>query len=117
MAGVALSPHQPFPAEEICRRLHERFRTRNLVITMSEDGLLLSREGAVVGRIPTAAQEVFDVSGAGDTSIASLVLALAAHGKLESAAHFANVAAGVVVGKLGTATVSPEEIRAAVNRR
>jgi rfaE bifunctional protein kinase chain/domain len=114
LAGLELSPHAPFPAAEICRRLHERYGTRNLVITLSEDGLLLSREGTVVKQIPTAAREVFDVSGAGDTSIAALVLALAAGADLETAAHFANAAAGVVVGKIGTATVTPGELVAYV---
>ena len=117
LAGVELSPHAPFPAAEICARLHARYGTRNVVITLSEDGLLLSREGRVLRQIPTAAREVFDVSGAGDTSIAGLVLALAAGADLETAAHFANAAAGVVVGKLGTATVTPAELLAHVGQR
>ncbi len=117
LAGIELSPHAPFPAKEICRRLHEKYHPRNLVITLSEDGLLLSRDGEVVRQIPTAAREVFDVSGAGDTSIAGLVLALAAGADLETAAHFANAASGVVVSKLGTATVSPAELIAYVNHR
>jgi len=117
LAGVELSPHEPFPAAEICRRIHERHQVRNLVITLSEDGMLLSRDGCVLKQIPTAAREVFDVSGAGDTSIAALALALAAGADLETAAHFANAAAGVVVGKLGTATVSPAELLAYVNRK
>ncbi len=58
------------------------------------------------------AREVFDVSGAGDTSIAALTLALAGGAMLEEAAEFANAAAGVVVGKIGTATVTPEEVLA-----
>jgi rfaE bifunctional protein kinase chain/domain len=110
LAGIELSPHTPFPAEEICRRLHERYHPKNLVITLSEDGLLLSQDGELLKQIPTAAREVFDVSGAGDTSIAAMVLALAAGADLETAAHFANAAAGVVVGKLGTASVSPKEL-------
>ena len=117
LAGIELSPHSPFPAEEICRRLHERYGTRNLVITLSEDGLLLSSEGKPLKQIPTAAREVFDVSGAGDTSIAALVLALAAGADLETAAHFANAAAGVVVSKIGTATVTPKELIAYVSHR
>ena len=72
--------------------------------------MLLAKEGKVECMIPTAAQEVFDVSGAGDTVIASLTLALAAGQAFQSAAKFANLAAGVVVGKVGTATVSPSEI-------
>ncbi|MCX6943175.1 MAG: PfkB family carbohydrate kinase [Opitutales bacterium] len=64
--------------------------------------------------MPTSAREVFDVSGAGDTSLAALVLALTARAPLEVAAHFANAAAGVVVGKIGTATVTPAELLAYV---
>ena len=76
--------------------------------------MLLSAKGKILKTIPTAAREVFDVSGAGDTSLAALVLALAAKAPLEEAAHFANAAAGVVVAKLGTATVSPAELAAYV---
>ena len=60
---------------------------------------------------------MFDVSGAGDTALAALVLALTAKAPLIDAAHFANAAAGVVVGKLGTATVTPAELKAYVNLR
>ena len=60
--------------------------------------------------IPTAAREIYDVSGAGDTALAALVLALTSGAALEEAAHFANAAAGVVVGKLGTSTVEPKEL-------
>ncbi len=76
--------------------------------------MLLSTGGRVLKIIPTAAREVFDVSGAGDTSLAGLVLALTAGASLEQAAHFTNAAAGVVVGKLGTATVTPAELLAYV---
>ena len=72
--------------------------------------MLLSSAGRVVKTIPTAAREIFDVSGAGDTALAALVLALNSGAGLEEAAHFANAAAGVVVAKLGTATVSPDEL-------
>jgi rfaE bifunctional protein kinase chain/domain len=105
---------QPFPAAEVCARLHEKFATKHLVITLGEDGMLLSSGGKILSKIPTAAREVYDVSGAGDTALASLVLALAAGTKLETAAHFANAASGVVVGKLGTATVTPDELKAYV---
>lgn len=101
-----------FPAEEICRRIWEKHRPKDLVVTLGAEGMLLSREGKILKRIPTFAREVFDVSGAGDTVIASLTLALAAGTPLEEAAHFANTAAGIVVGKFGTATVTPEEILA-----
>lgn len=117
LAGIEAMPHAPFPAAEVCARLHERYATRHLVITLGEEGMLLSSGGRIVKRIPTAAREVFDVSGAGDTSLAALVLALAAGAPLETAAHFANAAAGVVVGKLGTATVTPKELLDYVNGR
>jgi D-beta-D-heptose 7-phosphate kinase/D-beta-D-heptose 1-phosphate adenosyltransferase len=110
LAGITPVPHQPFPAAEVCARLHERFATKHLVITLGEDGMLLSTNGKILKTIPTAAREVYDVSGAGDTALAALVLALAAGATLETAAHFANAAAGVVVGKLGTATVTPKEL-------
>ena len=84
---------------------------------LGEDGMLLSTAGKILKTIPTAAREVYDVSGAGDTALAALVLALAAGAKLETAAHFANAAAGVVVGKLGTATVTPTELKAYVSHR
>jgi D-glycero-beta-D-manno-heptose-7-phosphate kinase len=117
LAGMEPMPHQPFPAAEVCARLHEIYATKHLVITLGEDGMLLSSNGQILKTIPTAAREVFDVSGAGDTSLAALVVALVAGASLETAAHFANAAAGVVVGKLGTATVTPEELLAYVNRR
>ncbi|MDO8539919.1 MAG: PfkB family carbohydrate kinase [Opitutaceae bacterium] len=117
LAGIEPAPHTPFPAVEVCARLHERFATRNVVVTMGEDGMLLSANGGMLKTIPTAAREVYDVSGAGDTALAALVLALAAGSTLETAAHFANAAAGVVVGKLGTATVTPKELIAYVNHR
>jgi D-beta-D-heptose 7-phosphate kinase/D-beta-D-heptose 1-phosphate adenosyltransferase len=77
--------------------------------------MLLSHQGKAGKIIPTMAREVFDVSGAGDTAIAALTLGLAAGAVIEEAAQFANVASGVVVGKLGTATVTPEEILAHVS--
>ena len=114
LAGLTPAPHTPYPAAEVCARLHERYGSKHLVITLGEEGMLLSSGGKILGTIPTAAREVFDVSGAGDTALAALVLALTAGAKLENAALFANAAAGVVVGKLGTATVSPAELRAYV---
>ena len=68
-------------------------------------------------KIPTAAQEVYDVSGAGDTVIAVFALALAAHASMKEAAILANHAAGIVVGKLGTATVTPQELKSSFSAR
>jgi len=110
LSGIEPAPGAPFPAKAVCALLEEKFGTKNVVVTMGEDGMLLSASGKVIKTIPTAAREIYDVSGAGDTALACLVLALTSGAGLEEAAHFANAAAGVVVGKLGTATVSPREL-------
>ena len=112
LAGIEPAPHSPFPAAAVCARLQALYGARNLVITLGEDGMLLSTGGRILSTIPTAAREVYDVSGAGDTSLAALVLALTAGTSLEQAAHFANAAAGVAVGNLGTAAVTPPELLA-----
>ena len=101
-----------FPAEAVCRALQEKAAPAHLVVTLGPDGMLLAKDGKPLERIPTFAREVFDVSGAGDTVIAALTLCMAAGIPLPDAARFANTAAGVVVGKLGTATATPDEIRA-----
>ncbi len=80
-----------------------------LLVTRSEEGMSLFREQDVLHE-PTHAREVFDVSGAGDTVIATLAVMLASGADMADAVRIANRAAGVVVGKLGTATVSREEI-------
>lgn len=90
-------------------------RSEAMLITLGEDGMaVFEKKGKKMTHIPTAAREVFDVSGAGDTVIASLALALAAGAELRDAAMLSNLAAGIVVGKLGTATVSRQELRDAV---
>jgi D-beta-D-heptose 7-phosphate kinase/D-beta-D-heptose 1-phosphate adenosyltransferase len=87
-----------------------------LLVTLGEQGMLLCRRGEKPVHIPTVAQEVFDVSGAGDTVIASFTLAIAAGASPLEAAAVSNHAAGVVVGKVGTATVTPEELLASFQR-
>lgn len=87
-----------------------------VLITLGEDGMALFEKNGDETRVPTTAREVFDVSGAGDTVIAVLALALASGAAMKEAAVIANLAAGIVVGKLGTATVHPEELRNAVRR-
>ena len=79
------------------------------MITLSEDGIAILKDGKVITK-PTVAREVYDVTGAGDTVLASLGYALCIIDDLEIAVEFANLAAGVVVGKLGSSTVSLEEI-------
>jgi D-beta-D-heptose 7-phosphate kinase/D-beta-D-heptose 1-phosphate adenosyltransferase len=87
-----------------------------LLITLGEHGMLLCRRGERPFHIPTVGQEVFDVSGAGDTVIASFTLAIGCGASPLEAAILSNHAAGVVVGKVGTATVSPEELLASFER-
>jgi D-beta-D-heptose 7-phosphate kinase/D-beta-D-heptose 1-phosphate adenosyltransferase len=84
------------------------------LVTRGEHGMSLFERGRRPLHIPTSAREVFDVTGAGDTVIATLGLALAAGARLGDAARLANCAAGVVVGKLGTATATPQELLAVV---
>ncbi len=78
--------------------------------------MCLFRPGKKPHHIPTAAREVFDVSGAGDTAIATLALALTAGASAIEAAAISNHAAGVVVGKIGTATCSPDELEKSFTR-
>ncbi|MDR2737979.1 MAG: PfkB family carbohydrate kinase [Puniceicoccales bacterium] len=108
LAGMDFDTHGEFPASEICAKISEKFSPKNLVITLGADGMLIAGGGSGerILQIPTYAKEVFDVSGAGDTSIACLTLALAVGESLVRAAKFANVAAGVVVSKRGTAPIS-----------
>ncbi|HXG08811.1 MAG TPA: D-glycero-beta-D-manno-heptose-7-phosphate kinase [Gemmataceae bacterium] len=100
--------------EEAGARLAEQLEGGAVLITRGPQGMSLFRAGRPPLHIPSAARDVFDVTGAGDTVIGTLALALAAGGTLEQAAHLANRAAGIVVGKVGTATVTPEELLAAV---
>ena len=88
-----------------------------LLVTRSEQGMTLLQPGKAPLHMPTQAQEVYDVTGAGDTVIGVLAATLAAGNSLEEACFFANAAAGVVVGKLGTSTVSPIELENAVRGR
>jgi rfaE bifunctional protein kinase chain/domain len=89
----------------------------NLLITRGEEGMSLFRPTGYSRHIPTFAREVFDVTGAGDTVIATLTLAMCAGANPEEAAILANHAAGIVVGKLGTAAVTPEELIQAIHDR
>ncbi|HXI83625.1 MAG TPA: D-glycero-beta-D-manno-heptose-7-phosphate kinase [Verrucomicrobiae bacterium] len=98
------------PLLRVGQKLLRTWKPRNLLITLGEHGVCLFRPGKKPHHIPTVAQEVFDVSGAGDTVIATLVLALAAGADPIEAAEISNHAAGVVVGKVGTATCSAREL-------
>jgi D-beta-D-heptose 7-phosphate kinase/D-beta-D-heptose 1-phosphate adenosyltransferase len=101
----------------VAEQLLSELRPALLLITLGDQGMLLCQRNQPPFHIPTVAQEVFDVSGAGDTVIASFTLAIAAGASPVEAAIFSNHAAGVVVGKVGTAVVSPEELLASFKRR
>src|SRR5690606_25338604 len=111
--GAAIRPYDDAWLEEA--RL--RFGCEHLLVTLGEEGMALCSPGAETFRVPAVAREVFDVSGAGDTVIACVAVALAAGATPREAAVIANYAAGIEVGKPGVATVTPEELRAVVAAR
>ena len=96
-------------------RLLEQHNLDSLLVTRGEHGMTLLRRNAPEFHLPTLAREVFDVTGAGDTVISVLAAALAAGEDLPAATALANLAAGIVVGKLGTASVSVPELRRAAH--
>ena len=85
-----------------------------VLITRGEHGMSLFENNGGITHIPTVAQEVYDVSGAGDTVIGTVALAIASGASFKEAAVISNFAAGIVVGKVGTATVTPEELKNAL---
>ncbi|MDZ8120223.1 bifunctional heptose 7-phosphate kinase/heptose 1-phosphate adenyltransferase [Pontiella agarivorans] len=114
-AGVTETKPADNPLEddallETGRILDEKWKARHTLITLGPHGMLLLNRGEKAKHIPTRAREVFDVSGAGDTVIATYVLALACGASYLEAAELSNFAAGVVVGKLGTATCTQQEL-------
>jgi len=92
-------------------RIRSMLAARSVLLTRGEHGMSLLDDNGRFTNIPTVAREVYDVTGAGDTVIATLSLSLAAGASLEEAAIIANHAAGIVVGKVGTAGVTAEELR------
>ncbi|AKJ64050.1 bifunctional heptose 7-phosphate kinase/heptose 1-phosphate adenyltransferase [Kiritimatiella glycovorans] len=114
-AAIPWSPPAENPLEDgpLCaagEKLREQWRTDQLFVTLGPGGMLVfAREGAP-RHIPTMVREVFDVSGAGDTVMAAAMLAMISGATPEETAEIANLAAGVVVGKIGTARCGPEEL-------
>ncbi len=118
-AFAALGRPLPEPADhplhdtaliEAGKELQRRWKTDSLLVTLSEQGMLLFGADGSLHHTPTRAREVFDVSGAGDTAIALFTLSLAAGASPVEAAELANHASGVVVGRLGTATLTPDDL-------
>ena len=109
-AGMAVRSEQDLLAAG--RRLIESLRCPHLLITRGEHGMILLSAAGEALEIPAVTREVYDVSGAGDTVVATLALALAAGATMEEAAVLANGAGGIVVGRLGTATVTAGDLKA-----
>lgn len=91
----------------------EKLDVEHLLLTLGERGMLLASRNGSLKEVPTVAREVYDVVGAGDTVTAYVAAIMAAGGTADEAAVIANYAAGVEIGKLGAATVAPEEVLAA----
>jgi rfaE bifunctional protein kinase chain/domain len=101
-----------FPNDpEWLERTRRHLDCSHLLVTLGEDGMALVTEDGEYLRVPAIARPVYDVSGAGDTVIASLAVAIAAGASLAEAAILANYAAALEVGKAGVATVEPQELR------
>ena len=100
-------------------KLFSQYGIKNLLVTLSEHGMIYvpAKNPDEMKQIPTEAKEVFDVSGAGDTSLATLGASIGANIPIKDAMKLANLASGIVVGKLGTATVSAEELKIALSNK
>lgn len=101
-------------AQEAARSIKKRLEVQAVLVTLGPKGMVLYISDELNTHLPTRAKDVFDVTGAGDTVIAVLAWALAKGASLEDAAYLANVAAGIVVAKVGTATTSTEELAGAL---
>lgn len=120
-AGVPVSdPVDPPLKDEAllaaASHVRDLWKSQNLLVTLSEQGMLLFDAGGETFHVPAQARDVFDVSGAGDTAIAVLTLALTVGATPYEAAVLANIASSIVVGKVGTATVTAGEMEAALAR-
>ena len=120
-AELAAAVGRELPTEEDIfeagQELLQELSTDGVLVTRGEDGMVLLEKDGSIHNIPVSDKsEVFDVSGAGDTCVATVILALAAGVEPAKAAELSNIASGIAVRKLGTATVSAEELRQAVRK-
>ncbi|MCM8770066.1 MAG: bifunctional ADP-heptose synthase, partial [Candidatus Omnitrophica bacterium] len=112
-AAAGMHEREPDNFSELIRlgeRIIRKLDSQNLLVTLGREGMLLFISQRQVWHIPAAALEVYDVTGAGDTVIAVLTLALAAGANILEASIIANLAAGIVVGRFGTASVTVKEL-------
>ena len=112
-AYLAVDANSREDIDIVGKKLKEQYKLDTVLITRSEEGMTLYDEG--IHNIPTYAKEVYDVTGAGDTVISVFTLARAAGATWEEAAKIANAAGGIVVGKIGTSTVSEKELISTYN--
>jgi D-beta-D-heptose 7-phosphate kinase/D-beta-D-heptose 1-phosphate adenosyltransferase len=110
LSGIRL--REPRDLDRVAKRLRSKIGGGAIAVTRGGEGMSLFGEDGPRIDVPTPTREVYDVQGAGDTTIAALVLSLRAGATLREAAVIANAAAGVVVGKVGTATASRDEVHA-----
>ncbi len=108
--GRAAAPAEDVPLLEAVARIREAWQPKQLLVTLGAHGMALFLDDGAMHHVPTRAREVFDVSGAGDTVIATFTLALCAGASPEEACELSNRAAGVVVGKVGTAPIHAVEL-------
>ena len=111
-AQIATNEERMKELVHVASVIRREWQVKYLLISLAEQGMALFMENDRCSIIPTRAKEVFDVSGAGDTVIAASTLTLAVEDDPVASAEIANYAAGIVVGKLGTATVSSDELLA-----
>lgn len=112
--NIAGKPTSEADFQQRAKALMQSFEIDNLLVTRSEKGMSLFQKDITSFNLEAKVREVFDVTGAGDTVIATLATALGASYSLHDATILANLAAGIVVGKMGTATVSIEELQTAI---
>jgi rfaE bifunctional protein kinase chain/domain len=116
---ASLAQNTPYTKEivrQISNAIHERIMPENLVITLGSNGMVLSDPEGEQKYFSTFAREVCDVSGAGDTVIATLVAACASGADMETAISLSNIAAGIVVGKLGTVPITSDLVKSAFSK-
>ncbi len=99
---------------KIGKALLKKLNCEGVLVTLGENGMQLFQKNGAITHIPTVAQEVFDVSGAGDTVISAFTLALALGLDMKDAAYVSNIAAGIVVGKVGIAVITQKELLARI---
>lgn len=113
--GIAIKDEATLEAAG--RKLLRKVRCETALITLGENGMSIFQRGQPTVKIPTVARDVFDVSGAGDTVISAYTLARAAKASAQEAAYISNCAAGIVVGKVGVAVTTQEELLEEVKRQ